>query len=348
MMQADLNALLLNPMYAMDLQVQAQAHAAKRQRTDALSMFATSALQTAHLKMLITNMVAGTLTGRGGQAITEVEQSTQTKLKLSKQGHHYPGTSERICLCTGSVAGVSQALQRILLVIKDVADSGKDPAAGTNGRLIARLVLPNSAATSIIGPGGSMINSLTERSGAILQFCDKGHASVPNQRVLTATGTFEQVGMVYLEIVTWVQADPHLEGIMVHDGGAGTSISTVPRSVTDHSAGSSIAPQSAANPAAVMAAQVEIAFDVSDMLAGTIVGKGGQFIQLVTQQTKTNVQLSPKAQPPVGLVEGMRRVVITGQLASVQAAHIMLVSRMLEKPPPEFNGPWGSAPGGAS
>eukprot|EP00927_Polykrikos_kofoidii_P075245 TRINITY_DN71350_c0_g1_i1.p1 TRINITY_DN71350_c0_g1~~TRINITY_DN71350_c0_g1_i1.p1 ORF type:complete len:359 (+),score=53.06 TRINITY_DN71350_c0_g1_i1:44-1078(+) len=342
-MHADLGSLLLNPMYSSDLQ-----QSLKRQRTDPLALLAAGATQTGNLKMLMTNMVAGTLTGRGGQAITEVEQSTQTKLKLSKQGHHYPGTSERICLCTGSLVGVSHALQRILLVIRDVADSGKDPAAGSSGRLIARLVLPNSAATLIIGAGGSMINSLTERSGAVMQFCEKGQASVPNQRVLTASGSFEQVGMACLEVLALVQSDSHLEGIMVHDGAMGSATGLTPRAHSEAggSGASASHSQLAASPITLMQAQVEIGFDVSDMLAGTIVGKGGQFIQLVTQQTRTNVQLSPKHSPPAGVAEGMRRVVITGQLASVQAAHIMLVNRMLEKPPPDFNGPWGSAPGG--
>jgi len=297
--------------------------------------------------MLLSNMVAGTLTGRGGQVIAEVEQSTETKVQLSRPGHRYPGTSERIALVNGELTGVRLAMQRILAIIEDVAASGKDPVAGGAGRIIARLVLPNSAVTTIIGPGGAGINSLTERSGADLKFSDKGQSAVHNQRILTVTGEFESVSMVCEDVLDRIQADDHLAGIMTHDtasssfGGSGAM--TAARVLVD--AGTFSGGTGTVTAMSAVSLPVEIAFDVSDMLAGTIVGKGGQTVNHVQAVTKANVKLSPKAQPPPDVQPGMRRVVISGPLESVHAAHMMIVESMMEKPPPNHEGAWGKAPG---
>merc|ERR1712106_10614 len=81
---------------------------------------------------------------------------------------------------------------------------------------------------------------------------------------------------------------------------------------------------------------VEIAFDVSDMMAGTIVGKGGHFLKEVTRETRASVQLSHKSGSAPGLLEGMRRVVISGNLPAVHAAHVMVVDRMRATPEPGY------------
>lgn len=346
-----------------------------------------------NLKMLVSDMCAGTLTGRGGQAIVQVEQSTQTKVKLSRKGHHYPGSYERIVLVTGEQAGVGQALQRILLVIKECADSGKDQVAGSPEQMVARMVVPNSAATIVIGKGGSAINSLTERSGADLKFSERGQYQVHNQRVLTVAGSYDAVVKASIEVLYAIQEDEHMESIMLHDGPAGSSpapvasmhrpliaapypppppptgpgnqVSSSTASALSRAFGVSITsapapayapPPPAAHALAAQAAHappvqdpslVEIGFDVIDMMAGTIVGKRGAFIQQVTQQTKASVQISPQNQPPEGIEQGMRRVVISGTLTSVHMAHAMLVQRMAENPSPDHTGPWGRAPGHA-
>jgi len=328
---------------------------------DALPSGKRSRGDSAFLKMLLSNMSAGTLTGRGGQFIQEVERSTQAQLKLSKQGQLYPGTQDRICIIAGDLSAVDQVIKRILGVIKEVADSGKDHSSGQGGRMIAKLVLPNSAATTIIGAGGANINRMTQQSQADIKFSEKGQCSVPNQRILVITGTFDQVSMVCSEVLCSIQEDPHLEGIMVHDGvegaqplsrfGGGPPVGAFSSSqqllalsaTTGFSAGLLGSGMGFANSA--LLAPVEIAFDVSEMMAGTIVGRGGGCIQNITQTTKANVQLSNKNAPPLGLMPGMRRVTITGTLNSVQAAHIMVVSKMLENPPPGDSGPWGIAPG---
>lgn len=306
-----------------------------------------SASGQAYLKILMTNMAAGTVTGRQGATIQEIERMTGATLKLSKQGANYPGTQERIGLISGEYMAVDNAMRRILQIIAEVALSGNDPAAavphnqGGAGRIVARLVLPNSAVTGMMGAGGANINSMVQRTGASLQFSEKGACQVQNQRILTVSGGLEEVTTACAEIMQAIQGDSHLEGIMVHDQ-AGPNFGAVsgfaPAGRVGHAGHAApAAPQSSS----ALAANVEICFDISDMMAGTIVGRGGEFLRYVTQHTNVSVKVSKQNEQKVGLAQGMRRVVITGALGTVHAAHTMLVAKMFENPAPGESGPLG-------
>merc|ERR1711865_213174 len=104
------------------------------------------------------------------------------------------------------------------------------------------------------------------------KFSDKNQSAIMNQRVLTVTGDLEAVNSACLDVVNRIQSNSHLEGIMVHDVGAGTHGSGYaqdsPRPRQDSSRGHYVQDP-------ILGENVEIAFDVPDMRRVVISGAMG-------------------------------------------------------------------------
>lgn len=73
----------------------------------------------AAVKLLVSNNVAGSIIGRAGQTISELQQQSMTRIKLSQAGDYYPGTrgqgtQDRVCMVQGDVQPVKVALRLLL------------------------------------------------------------------------------------------------------------------------------------------------------------------------------------------------------------------------------------------
>merc|ERR1712203_336183 len=97
-------------------------------------------------------------------------------------------------------------LERILSTIRGAAESGKDASSGDGDQMFASLVLPDSAAVTVIGRGGATINELTRVSGAGLQFSERNFNS-NQQRVLKVTGQYDAVRGACMEVLSLTQSD---------------------------------------------------------------------------------------------------------------------------------------------
>jgi len=339
------------------------------------------------LKILLTNMAAGTVTGKGGSTIKELQHSTGATVKLSSRSVYFPGTQERVALLLGSRASVEQAMLSVLQILSDIAAGGNDPntPACAPGFFIVRFVLSNSAVTKLMGARGADITELSRSTGTRLQFSHKGELFVHNQRTLTIEGPIEGVQAACAAVLNRIQGDANMPNIMLVNEDA------MQNPTADHARQSHRSPQVAYVPAPPAADQrhrranvpglvpavpppppariptpppkhskqpqqvhatfadaepqyiddvyqtpVEICFDVSDVQAGTIMGRGGDFIRQLTGQTRANVKLSNKGNQPPGLLPGMRRVFLRGTMEAVHAAHAGIVQQLLEQPDQSF------------
>ncbi|XP_041071067.1 RNA-binding protein Nova-1 isoform X2 [Carcharodon carcharias] len=59
------------------------------------------------LKVLIPSYAAGSIIGKGGQTIVQLQKETGATIKLSKSKDFYPGTTERVCLIQGTVEALN-------------------------------------------------------------------------------------------------------------------------------------------------------------------------------------------------------------------------------------------------
>ncbi|KAL4856589.1 hypothetical protein ACK3TF_003042 [Chlorella vulgaris] len=71
-----------------------------------------------YLKLLVSNAAAGSIIGKAGQNINDVQAQTLARIQLSKATELYFGTNERILLVTGRLKQVVAAMYLILLKLQ--------------------------------------------------------------------------------------------------------------------------------------------------------------------------------------------------------------------------------------
>lgn len=72
-----------------------------------------------NLKMLVPSGAAGAIIGKGGEAIGHIQKETGSRIRMTKLNDFYPGTSERVCLITGSLESVRKVIYFIMDKIKE-------------------------------------------------------------------------------------------------------------------------------------------------------------------------------------------------------------------------------------
>lgn len=72
------------------------------------------------VKFLVSNNMAGSIIGRAGETINELQLQSSSRIKLGQSGDYYPGTSERACLVHGSLDNVKKAATLLLQKLYDL------------------------------------------------------------------------------------------------------------------------------------------------------------------------------------------------------------------------------------
>ena len=72
------------------------------------------------VKFLVSNNMAGSIIGRAGETISELQEQSSSRIKLGQSGDCYPGTSERACLVHGSLENVKKAATLLLQKLYDL------------------------------------------------------------------------------------------------------------------------------------------------------------------------------------------------------------------------------------
>lgn len=149
------------------------------------------------LKILLPNSLAGTVIGKGGAKISEVQsQSGGAKVVLSRSQEYYPdttGNQDRVLLISGShLDQVKKALSLILnLLEQEMGNSGGDET--WQHLPMVRMLVHNKLCGALIGKNGTNIKSIAGESGA--NFAVSPPASLPglNERVVKISGSIEHV-----------------------------------------------------------------------------------------------------------------------------------------------------------
>lgn len=155
----------------------------------------------AAMKLLVSNNVAGSIIGRQGQTISDLQSKSSTRIKLSQTGDYYPGTQDRVCLVQGEPTNVKAALQLLLERIYMLQEhqhsqhmawqlqrqqSGETPTFD----FVVRLLVPSSSCGMIIGKSGSNIKFLEETTGVTsvrLSPKETGDTGFPTAAIIAAT-----------------------------------------------------------------------------------------------------------------------------------------------------------------
>jgi RNA-binding protein Nova len=128
------------------------------------------------LKLLVSNNVAGSIIGRAGQTISELQSQSTTRIKLSQTGDYYPGSQDRVCLVQGEAENIKSALRLLLERFHMLQEhqhsqhmawqlQKQKGAAAPVFDFVVRILVPSSSCGMIIGKSGSNIKFLEDSTG---------------------------------------------------------------------------------------------------------------------------------------------------------------------------------------
>lgn len=170
--------------------------------------------QIYHLKILVPAVAAGAIIGKGGETIGQLQKETNARVKMSKANDFYPGTSERVCLISGSVDGIMRINEFIMEKIKEKPDPNAKMAIDFDNKQPAerekqvKILVPNSTAGMIIGKAGSYIKHIKEESGAYVQISQKSLDHALAERCITVIGDYEYNKKACQMILAKIVEDP--------------------------------------------------------------------------------------------------------------------------------------------
>ncbi|XP_029427765.1 RNA-binding protein Nova-2 [Rhinatrema bivittatum] len=188
--------------------------------TDAISTKRTNTGEEGEyfLKVLIPSYAAGSIIGKGGQTIVQLQKETGATIKLSKSKDFYPGTTERVCLVQGTAEALNAVHNFIAEKVREIPQSVVKPDSlnllqpqttmNPDRAKQAKVIVPNSTAGLIIGKGGATVKAIMEQSGAWVQLSQKPEGINLQERVVTISGEPEQIHKAVDIIVQKIQEDP--------------------------------------------------------------------------------------------------------------------------------------------
>jgi len=153
------------------------------------------------IKMLLSHSLTGSLIGRGGKAIQDLNDISDSKIRVSANTDYYPGTSDRVVVIVGELHAVKLAQNLIWEMIALISSAANPKEVEWNPRemlnilghnngteVSGKITIPAAAGGLILGKGGANIQSISEESGAHVTMTSKEDAIFTHERVLTISG----------------------------------------------------------------------------------------------------------------------------------------------------------------
>ncbi|XP_030242589.1 RNA-binding protein Nova-1 isoform X1 [Drosophila navojoa] len=168
---------------------------------------------TFHMKILVPAVASGAIIGKGGETIASLQKDTGARVKMSKSHDFYPGTTERVCLITGSVEGIMTVVDFIMDKIREKPDlttkiiDAESKQAQERDKQV-KILVPNSTAGMIIGKGGAFIKQIKEESGSYVQISQKPKDVSLQERCITIIGDKENNKNACKMILSKIVEDP--------------------------------------------------------------------------------------------------------------------------------------------
>ncbi|XP_055617935.1 RNA-binding protein Pasilla isoform X2 [Toxorhynchites rutilus septentrionalis] len=166
-----------------------------------------------HFKTLVPSVAAGAIIGKGGETIASLQKDAGARVKMSKAHDFYPGTSERVCLISGTVEGILTVLDFIIDKIREKPDMTKalteaDAKQAAERDKQVKILVPNSTAGMIIGKAGAYIKQIKEESGSYVQISQKPKELTLQERCITIIGEKENNKIACKMILAKIVEDP--------------------------------------------------------------------------------------------------------------------------------------------
>ncbi|XP_077221322.1 binding to TOMV RNA 1L (long form) isoform X2 [Tasmannia lanceolata] len=297
-------------------------------RSSSTSVHRDDKEKPAYIRFLVSNAAAGSVIGKGGSKITELQSQSGARIQLSRNHEFFPGTSDRIIMVTGAFDEVIMATN--LILTKLLSEANVEDGDDVDPRSKVRLIVPNSSCGGIIGKGGSTIKSFIEESQAGIKISPQDHNYVGlNDRLVTLTGSLKEQMQAIILILSKLEEDAHYSQSI----NAPFSYAVPYNTINFGSNGSggkfqnSKGLMSSGRPSESHEDRGNsVTIGVADEHIGAVVGRGGRSIMEITQASGARIKISDRGDFMSGTSD--RKVTITGSQASIRAAEAMILHKV--------------------
>ncbi|XP_073041785.1 protein BTR1 isoform X2 [Primulina eburnea] len=275
--------------------------------------------KTTHLRFLLSNAEAGSVIGKGGSTINDIQSQSGARIQLSRNFEYFPGTSDRIIMVSGMVDEVLKAVELIFSKLLDEFYAAEGDEVDPESKI--RLVVPNSSCGGIIGKGGAIIRSLIEDSRAGIKISPQdNYFPGLHDRLVTVTGTLRgQMRAIELILLKLVADSYYNQSV-----NAPFSYAVAYSAMNYRPNGAGVKYQN--NRSLSKEDSSSVTLGVADEHIGIVVGRGGRNIMEISQLSGARVKISDRGDFVSGTSD--RKVTITGPERAVRTAESMILQKV--------------------
>ena len=157
------------------------------------------------IKFLLPNYVSGMIIGSAGSNVSKLMEATGTTIKFSPGRELYPGTNDRVCLITGSIPDICEALRRIFTTMTQSTHAKSEDLLETMKHF--KMIVSNIASGMVIGKSGHTIKSIQLECSVKMQITNKDENALP-ERTLTVNGEMDCILRAIEKILSHTMDDP--------------------------------------------------------------------------------------------------------------------------------------------
>ncbi|XP_033614874.1 far upstream element-binding protein 3 [Fukomys damarensis] len=256
-------------------------------------------------EILIPASKVGLVIGKGGETIKQLQERTGVKMVMIQDGP-LPTGADKPLRITGDPFKVQQAREMVLEIIRE-----KDQAdfRGVRGDFSSRLgggsievSVPRFAVGIVIGRNGEMIKKIQNDAGVRVQFKpDDGISPERAAQVMGPPDRCQHAAHIINELILTAQERDGFGGLAVARGRG--------RGRGDWNVGA---------PGGIQ----EITYTVPADKCGLVIGKGGENIKSINQQSGAHVEL--QRNPPPNTDPGLRIFTIRGVPQQIEVARHLI------------------------
>lgn len=266
-------------------------------------------------KLLVANSIAGSIIGKSGANIEQLQRSSGARIQLSRTGEFFPGTSDRVLLLSGSLHSVLTSIFLILEKISRDGNTSTRPGSAPAGDSQVKLALSRRLCGLLIGHKGQTVRDFITDSGAAIRVQSLSELTPSDpERTITVSGARDQV----LRAVALI-----LNTLSMHEHYAAYMDSTLQLA---QSQGVVLPPRSSATKNVLSQIKATLTLYLPDEDVGAVLGRKGQNLVDIQQSARVTVKVSDRSKMEAGSNE--REVTISGLHGAVKLAEAMIAEKL--------------------
>ncbi|XP_041050428.1 far upstream element-binding protein 3 isoform X3 [Cetorhinus maximus] len=266
----------------------------------------------------------GLVIGKGGETIKQLQERTGVKMIMIQDGP-LPTGADKPLRITGDPYKVQQAKEMVLEIIrdKDQGDFRRNEYGSRMGGNSVDVAVPRFAVGIVIGRNGEMIKKIQNDAGVRIQFKpDDGIMPDRIAQVMGPPDRCQHASHMINELIHTAQERDGQSGF----GGPGRGRG---RGRSDWNMGPPGGMQ-------------EITYTIPADKCGLVIGRGGETIKSINQQTGAHVEL--QRNPPPNSDPNIRIFIIRGALQQIEHARQLIEEKINGGPGPGGPGGFNTSP----